>query len=203
MERKGAYLPQRVLGADRVGVVVHEKHAPLRAPSFLVGHRGEDDVAGELFLGGASGEHSHDDRAHRGHVLHVDGAATPDVAVLDQRLERRMRPRVVVGLDHVDVRIEKDRRFVASALQTRHHACPPRLRLVKARLDPNSAQIFGDPLRGRALMAIGRATRAAVHGRDANQVTKERDALVLGSRHLSRVHAVHGATIAETSPSTW
>ena len=118
VERERPDLAEHVLCTHFVGVLVAEEHAAELAAGLLVGDAGEDHVARELLaVLRVAREHRHDARAHRGHVLHVDRAAAPHVAVVDLAAERIVLPRCRVGLDDVEVRVEEQRRLRAVALR--------------------------------------------------------------------------------------
>ena len=178
VEREGANLAEHVLGADGVRVLVDEEHAPLRAPRLLVRHAREDDVAGELLPGRPAREERHDDRAHGRHVLHVDGPPPPEVTVRDLARERGVGPGGRVGLDHVEVGVQEERRLLSRPADARDHARAPRLGLVQRRLDARLAEVVREALGGRALVTVRPLLEAAVDGRDANEVAEEREALV-------------------------
>jgi hypothetical protein len=79
----------------------------LLAPPFLVGGEGDDDVPIPRVAFGAQ---PHDGRqVHRRVVLVVGDAAPVEGAVLLDEGERRERPVLGLGLDHVDVREQEDR----------------------------------------------------------------------------------------------
>ena len=80
--------------------VVRAEHSA----GFLVGEERDDEVAGRLLVGAEDVLERGED--HRIHVLHVDGAAAPEHAVLDDALERVDRPVVRLGGHHVEVAVD-------------------------------------------------------------------------------------------------
>ena len=86
--REAARFAERELGAHELGMVVDEPARAVVAARLLVGDAGEDDVA--LERQALALEARDDERGHHRHVLHVDGAAAPQVAVVDLAAERRM-----------------------------------------------------------------------------------------------------------------
>ncbi len=86
-------------------------HADVGAAVLLVGDREEPQVAaGPEAL---PGQRRHRDRPGRDLVLHVDGAAAPQPAVVvEHRLERRVGPLLAVDRHHVGVADEGQRRCV-------------------------------------------------------------------------------------------
>jgi len=174
VHREGADLAEHVLGLHLVGMLAGEKEAPLRARGLLVGHGREDEIALQLRL--LAREQGDDARAHRRHVLHVDGAASPEPPVVDLARERRVGPARLVGFDDVEVRVQEQRasRRAVVARRARPQArdevrAPARL-LEEARLDAGLAEKLGYPFRGGALVTVAGLVRPAVHGGDAQQI---------------------------------
>ena len=62
-----------------------------------------------------------DERRHHGHVLHVDGAAAPQIAVVDLAGEGGMGPALRLGRHDVEVRRQEQRRLLAGASEPRDH----------------------------------------------------------------------------------
>ena len=98
--------------ADRLGasleqlrVVVDQPARAVQAARLLVGQEGEHDVARGF---AAAAQAFADDREGHGvHVLHVDGAAAPDVAVVGD-LAREGVHRPVGGISGNDVEVTVD-----------------------------------------------------------------------------------------------
>jgi hypothetical protein len=184
-------------------MVADEKEAPLVARRLFVGDGGEDEVA--LQVGLLAREEGDDARAHRRHVLHVDGPAPPEPAVVDLAGERGVLPASRVRLDDVEVRVQKERAalgpvavvplvaFVSLAwiaLQARDEVRAPRGLLEEARLDPRLTQVLGDSLRRGALVSVPRLVRAAVDRRDPKEVLQKRYAAVPLRSPIDRLHAM-------------
>ncbi len=85
-------------------MVVDEPARAVVAPGLLVGDAGEDEVA--LAHHAFPLEAREHERGHDRHVLHVDGAAPPQVAVVELAAERRVAPALGLGGDDVEVRRE-------------------------------------------------------------------------------------------------
>jgi hypothetical protein len=161
-------------------VLLDQEQGPVPAARLLVGHGGEDDVAVQ---GRALALQQHQrHQAHRHHVLHVDGAAAPDVAALLHGGEGRVLPVVVVGGDHVQVPAQQQRRLAPAPLQARDHAGPPRRALQDLRRDPLAGQGRRHQLGGGALVA-GR-----VAGVDPQQVLQAGQGLGRGSGPVDVAH---------------
>jgi hypothetical protein len=176
VEREGADLAEHVFCTYQIGVIVDEEQAAVLAAGLLVGHGGEDDVARQLLA--APGDEGQDTGAHRRHVLHVDRAAAPKVAVVDFAGERAVLPPRRVGLDHVDVRVQEQRRLLPGAGDARDHARAALLARDERRLDLGRAEEIGERLGGGLLVAVVVAAGAAVDGGDADDLRKELHARV-------------------------
>src|SRR5204863_9203625 len=74
-------LVDRVVGAHGIGVRLAEPREAEVVAHFLVGGGGEDQVAGRLEA--LAGERRDRDRARRDLALHVERAASPDLAVAE------------------------------------------------------------------------------------------------------------------------
>ena len=92
---------------EQVRPVVHQPLRPEAAAVLLVGDEGEHQVARrhDAGLPEVAGDHDH----HAHHVLHVDGAASPDVAVLDGTGERVHAPVGGQGGHHVEMAVHQQR----------------------------------------------------------------------------------------------
>jgi hypothetical protein len=84
------------------------------------------------------------------------------------------------------VSVEQERRLLSRPANSRHDARSPGLRLVERRLDPDLAKIIGQALGGRALVAVGTRLEASIDGRETDQVTEEREALVSSLGEVGR-----------------
>ena len=87
LHREAAELADRVADAvQKLGVVLDHEAGAVVAPGLLVAEQAQDDVAGRRPVGRGRleerGEH------HRHAAFHVEGAASPDVAVRDLSAER-------------------------------------------------------------------------------------------------------------------
>ena len=91
VEREAAELAERVAHPlEQLRVLLDEEARAEVAAGLLVGEDDEHEVAGQLdALALRAQERVHE---HRHAGLHVERAAAPDVAVLEPRLERRVRP---------------------------------------------------------------------------------------------------------------
>ncbi len=165
VQGESADLAEHVLGAHEVRVLVDQEVGSLRTARLLVGDRREDHVARERDL--RSGEQREDRRAHGDHVLHVDGPASPDVAIDDLRTEGVVLPFGRVGLDHVQVAGQEQRRRATVTAHARDETGPSGLGLEQRGLDARLAQPLGDTLGGGPLVA------RRVDRRDAHEVLEQ------------------------------
>jgi hypothetical protein len=182
LDREAADLADRLGAAvEEVGVLLDEEPRALGTAGFLIGHVGDDDVARRLAaLASPLADHR---QRHRVHVLHVDGAATPEAAVLDLAAERIDAPVVRVGRDDIEVAVNEQR--TATLILAGHPGDDARaalVRLVDLRLEPDLGQLLGDVFGGLALVA-GR-----VRAVDPDQVAAQVDDFVLGARLLDVGH---------------
>ena len=97
------------LGAalEQVGVLVDQPAGAELAAGLLVGDEGQHDVARRLDAG--AGPVADQRQHHRVHVLHVDRAAAPDVAVALLAGERVHAPLGRIGGDDVEVAVHQQR----------------------------------------------------------------------------------------------
>ena len=103
-----AALVHAVGGSDVGALLEQPAHPDVREPVLLVGHGDEPQVAARPEAAARQLGHRH--RPGRDLVLHVDGAAAPQPAVVvDHRLERRVRPVARVARHHVGVPDERQR----------------------------------------------------------------------------------------------
>src|SRR5262249_42736972 len=142
---------------------------------------GEDDVAprpAALALHLAQqGQH------HRVHVLHVHGAAAPDVAVAYLARERVHRPVGGVGRDDVEVAVdEQGGQRRVGALDAGDHVAAARQALDVGGLDPDLGQPGHDDLGGGTL--AGAAAVSVVGAVGADELHAQvGDFLFCGGRH--------------------
>ena len=157
------------------------------AAGLLVGGEAEHRRPGRLDPGAGPGAHHREQ--HRVEVLHVDGAAAPQVAVLHLAGERVHRPVVGLGGHDVEVAVQQQRVAVAGA-PARHHVGPPLDAFVDLRLQADLGQQRGDVLGGLALARSGPV--AVVGGVHADQVAADLDDLtgrVVAAAALAVLHA--------------
>jgi len=186
--RKSADFAECVFCTDQVGVLVDEEQAPFLAAGFFVGDAGEDHVAVELALADLLADQDEHLGAHRRHVLHVDRAAAPEVAVVDLSAERVVPPLARVGFDHVEVRVEQDRRLAPVALDARDDVGAASLGLEDDGLDLRGAEALGEQLGRGALVAVPLFAGAAVDGGNAQEVGEQAHAARAASGPVDRVH---------------
>ena len=126
------------------------------------------------------------------HVLHVDRAAAPDVAVLDRAGERVHAPVRRLGGHHVEVAVQQQRAAGrVGAREPGEHVAPAR----RARLDvfglvPDLFQLLGHPA-GALGLALGGLGLAGVGGVEPDQLADEVD-------HLGSA----GSAVTVTFPTT-
>ena len=109
VERGAAELAERVPHAlEQLRVLLDQEARAEVAAGLLVGEHDEDEVARQRDVLAPRAQEGVDE--HRDAALHVERAAAPDVAVLEPRLERRVRPVLSGRRDDVDVALEQQRR---------------------------------------------------------------------------------------------
>jgi hypothetical protein len=117
-------------------------------------------------------------------VLHVDGAAPPDVAFVDVAGEGRARPRLGLDGDDVEVCGQQQRRLFARTLQARDHVLALGGLADERRRQPRPREEVGEVLGRRRLVArrVGRV--------DAQKRLQVPDRLVaeIGRRYRRRSH---------------
>src|SRR6185295_13868929 len=168
-EPVAAALVHAVVGSDGVGMVGAKPGEPEVLADLLVGRGNEDDVArGDESLPGQGG----DGDGGGGHVaLHVESAASPDLAVAELARPGIEGPLLGVGAHRVRVRDEGERRASAAG-EARNEVGPlwdPRVELA---LDAGVLEIAAEKLGGEGLV-----TRR-VDGVRAQQPLKELGRLV-------------------------
>ena len=187
-QREAADLADRLGHAvEQVGPVVDQPLAAVLAAGLLVGDEREHQVA-----------RRHDARAfevpgdrdhHPDHVLHVDRAAAPDVAVLDRAGERMHAPVGRLGGHHVEVAVQHQGAALAvGALQSGEHVGPAR----RAGLDvfgrvADLLELLGHPA-GAFGLTFGGLGLAGVGGVEADERADEIDHLGFGCR-WGRAHS--------------
>ena len=169
------------LGAvgEEIGVVVDEVVRAQASAGLLVGDEGKHDVARWLTSGASPV--AHQGKHHRVHVLHVDGAASPD-EVVDLPAERVDGPLIRVGRDDVEVPVDQKRVAAGvGAFNASDRRRASRGGLNNLRGDPDLVQFRGHPLGGWAFRVCG------VGRVDPDQVAEQLDDFVLrgGCGHTS------------------
>ena len=145
------------------GVIVQQPAgAVVPLAGLLVRGRGEHHRAPERHPLPFEQQHHHQLDGH--HVLHVEGSAPPDAAVVEIAAERVARPLVRLGGDHVGVAEQKQGRFRAPGVEAGRDVSPARRRFRDQRLEPLPPQDAGD-VPGRLGFVAGR-----IGGVDAQQV---------------------------------
>ena len=167
---------------EQVGTVVHQPLAAVLAAGFLVGDEREHQVAGrhQPFALEVPRHRDH----HADHVLHVDRAAAPHVAVLHRAGERVHAPVGSLGGHHVEVAVNHQRtpigvgagqpgEDVSSARRARFDVLGLVADLFESLRHPAGA--FG--------LTLGGLQLARVAGVEANQLADEPDDLVHTASH--------------------
>ena len=115
---ESAELAERVADAvEVIGVLLDEVLRTELAACLLVAREREDQIARRLEpLGRDTKEGA---EHHRDAALHVEGAPTPDLAVDELGVERRMCPLSRIRRHDVEVAVEQERRRRASARKAR------------------------------------------------------------------------------------
>ena len=121
---------------------------------------------------GFAGEALDDTELERDHALHVDRPTAVDVAVVDVRGERVVRPALRGGRDDVEVRHQQEG-LIARALssETDMHRAATGYRFDDLGDQPDPGEPVGDVLR-RAALAVGQARFRRIDGRDPDQLTQ-------------------------------
>src|SRR6185312_852346 len=168
-EPVAAALVHAVVGSDGVGMVGAKPGEPEVLADLLVGRGNEDDVArGDESLPGQGG----DGDGRGGHMaLHVESAASPDLAVAELARPWIEGPLLGVGAHRVRVRDEGERRASAAG-EARNKVGPLRDPRVELALDVGVLEIAAEKLGGEGLVA------RRVDGVRAQQPLKELGRLV-------------------------
>src|SRR4029079_9275406 len=147
------------VGPDGVGMVGAEPGESEVLADLLVGRGDEDDVAcGDESLPGQGGD---GDRRGGHMALHVESAASPDLAVAELArpwIEGRLR---ALGASRVRVRDEGERRAPAAG-EPRNKVGPLRDPRVELALDAGALEIAAEKLRGEQLVTR-RGERRVAH----------------------------------------
>ena len=104
------------LGINQFAVILEQPVDAVRSPAFFIRRHGKNDVAARhvtfLFHSNQSGRHDGVT------VLHVAGAASVEVALLFDKLERIGRPVFTPGFDHVEMPDQQHGFVLARSMQT-------------------------------------------------------------------------------------
>jgi len=190
-----------------LGMLGDEPARPREAAGFLIGGRGEEEIApqarhrvrGRIAAGEPRlrGEKPEDLELHRHEVLHVDRPAPVDVAVGDVARARVVRPAIRRRRHDVEMREQEEGRPARPvAVQPGHHGASSGDRLEDLGPDTHVAQRAFEIARSIELAGrprrIGRIDRG-----DPDQVAERRDEPVVGRRPDDRVDAVRGPNHAQ------
>ena len=146
-QRKAADLADRLSDAvEQIGPIVDQPVRPVATAVLLVGHEGEHQVAWRHDAGLLQLPGDHDRHAH--HVLHVDRAAAPDVAVFDRARERVHAPFGRFGRHDVEMPMDQQGATGSvGALQAGEHISPAgRTGFNVFRPVAHLGKLLGDPL---------------------------------------------------------
>ena len=120
---------------------------------LFIGHAGEDHVAIEGDV--VALEQREHDGAHRRHVLHVDGPARPNIAVVDLGFEGRVSPSRGIGGHHVEVSPDEQRRFARVADSPDDDVPAPGRRHQDLGVEPLAPEVGGEVLGAGLLLPRG------------------------------------------------
>ena len=180
-----------VVGADELGVLLHEPREAVVLVDLLVGRQREDEIAGRAEA--LAPERRERDRACRNLVLHVEGAAAPDLAVDEVARPGIARPLLGIGAHRVGVGEERQRRAVA-ARQPGDEVEPVGGAADELAGNPALLEVVAQELRGDRLVA------RRVDGVEPEQLLEERRHL-LAERHASAWD--FAVSSFRTSHSSW
>ena len=177
-QRKPADFTDRLGDAvEEIGPIVHQPVRPVLAAVLLVGDEREDEIARRhdartLQL---SGDHDH----HADHVLHVDRAAAPDIAVFDRSGKRVHAPVGRFGRHHVEMPMdEQGATRTVGARETGEHIAPAwRTGFEVFGLIADLGQLLGDPPRALRL-TLGGLGFAGVGGIESDQPADNLDHVI-------------------------
>ena len=137
--RETAALAQRVPDSgEEIGPVGGQPACAFETAGLFIRQHGDHHIARRRPAVAEEPERGQD---HHGHAaLHVDGAASPDVAVNDLAGEGRTRPGLAGRRDDVDVPLQQQRRRLPASGQPRHQVGPGIAGAGDHRLQPGIAQ---------------------------------------------------------------
>ena len=150
-------------------MLVDEEPRAVLAPALLVARQHEDDVACWRLAVARHSEHGRDE--HRHAALHVERAATPDLAVDELAGERRMAPLSGFGGNDVYVAVEEKRRCVPPSWDSRDKVRPAGVTSEESRLD---AALRGAPRRSPAGAPLSQADSTCRSGAAAAGARRHR-----------------------------
>ena len=151
-----AALVEAVVGADGVGVLLAEPGQAEVVADLLVGGRDEDQVAARLEP--LAGQRRDRDSAGRDLALHVERAATPDLAVAQLARPRIDLPLARVRDDRVRMREQQEARPVSAPGNARDEVRPLRDLRVQLALDAVLGEVVAQQL-GRLRLVPRRVDR--------------------------------------------
>ena len=149
-------LVQQVVAAHEVGALRGEPAGAAHGALFLVGLGHEHELAGEVAAVLEQPAHGHGEGGQQ--VLHVDGAAPPDVAVLHDAGKGRLVPLVGRRRHDVLVRHERQARPRARAGQRDDEAAPPGRLAHDLAAQTETAKVLVEE-RGHGRLVAGRVGR--------------------------------------------
>ena len=167
---KAAGLGEHVVGDDVLTLVVDEVVGSVGAEGFLVGDTQVDERS--LRLEPRRREVLERDRHGGSEVEHVDGSATPHLAVDDLAPERVVAPAVLGDGHDVGVAHQQERRGGrVGALDSGDQVCPAGDGLEALEVEPGAFEVGGEDIGARRLAA--RLLGAVVHASIADELLQE------------------------------
>ena len=179
-----AGLGQAVLPRKRLGPVLKEPPRPQSAAGLLIGHAHEGELAARV---AAPGHLAGDRGLGGGNKQHVHRAAAVELAVLDDRLKRRLGPLVLVDRDDVGVAQQGERlRAGVASRDGKRDGHPARVRLEA--LDLHRVFHVGKETLERVRVAVFRAGVGGqvVHAGVADEFAEEGQGVIV-KRHAASV----------------
>ena len=184
-DRESADLTHRFADTgEQVGPIAHQPLRSVLAAALLVSDEREHQIprrhdAGPLEVTG-DGQH------HPAHILHIDGAATPDITVGDRARERVDTPIRGLSRNHIEVTVDQQRPAggVGTGQPGKDIAAPGGSGLEILRGVPHLAQLLSHPL-GALSLTLGGLQLPGVGGVKPDQGADEPHHLVRRIRHGS------------------
>ena len=191
-EHPAALADRRLDPVEQLGVGLGQPPRPVCTLVLLVGDERDDDVA--LRPDALAPPAQQGGEGHRAHVLHVDGAASPDVPVAHQPAERVDAPVVGLGRHHVEVGVHEQ----AGQVRTHTGNAEHDVRAVRGvvagqqpRCPADRLEAGGDP--GGRLALTGAGAPAPVRRVEPDQCRQQVDDLRIRSGSSSRTWFLGGA----------